>query len=89
MKTTQTLVISGDGVKAMYSEAGLFDVRKIGEIKRAKKVSDVKFDASTQKWVAIDRKSRKVVAMDRSRKVCVQKEHAHYEKLIAKGKYPW
>lgn len=85
---TQTLVFDGDTVKAMYSEGG-FDVRRLGPITHARKVSDVKFEPKSQEWVAIDRKSKKVIARDKSRKGCVKKEHAHYEKEIARGKPPW
>jgi hypothetical protein len=89
-KRTQTLVIDDSGnVKAMYSEETGSMLRSSGTIVRAKKVSDVKFDPKTQAWVAIDRKSRKVVARDASRKECVRKEHAHYEKEIARGNPPW
>jgi hypothetical protein len=88
-RETQTLVIEGGTVKAMYTETGPIDVRMLGDIKKAKKVSDVKFDPKMQSWVAIDRKSKKVVAKDRSRAGCVLKEHAHYEKEISRGKPPW
>jgi hypothetical protein len=85
-----TLVIDGSGnVRSMYSEETALLLEKLGPIQSAKKVSDVKFDPKTQTWVAIDRKSRKVVARDVSRKGCVRKEHAHYEKEIARGKPPW
>lgn len=90
MKQTQTIVIDARGdVKAMYSEGTRSMVRRLGTITRAKKVSDVEFDPKTQTWVAIDRKSRKVVARDESRKACVREEHAHYEKEISKGRPPW
>lgn len=89
MKTQQTIVIDGDTVCAMYSEDSFFDVRDIGIIEEAKKVSDVIFNAKKQRWEAIDRKTRRVVAHDPSRKGCVSKEHAYYEARISAGKYPW
>lgn len=89
MKTTQTLVIEGDTVKAMYIEGACIDIREVGTIDLAKKVSDVKFDAKSQEWIAVDRKTRRVVARDPSRAGCVTKEHAYYEARIISGKYPW
>lgn len=49
----------------------------------------MKFDLRRQEWIAVDRRTGKVIARDKSRKACVQKEHDHYEKNIARGNYPW
>ncbi len=88
-RVSQTFEISGDTVKCLYNESRDVDVRDLGEIVKARKISDVKFDPKTQTWTAIDRKSKKVIARDKSRKTCVEKEHAYYEKKIAGGKPPW
>jgi hypothetical protein len=87
-KETQTFVIEDGVVRCMYTEGGI-DVSGLGRIRKAKKVSDVKFDAKTQTWVAVDRRTRKIVARDASRKECVRKEHQHYDRGISKGKLPW
>lgn len=88
-RAVQTIVISGDTVRAMYTEDDEIDVRSFGTITIAKKVSDVKFNPKRQLWEAIDRKTKKVVASDPSRPGCVKKEHAYYERRILAGKYPW
>jgi len=88
-KISQTFVIEGDVVKCLYNEAQDVDVRKLGDIVRAEKISDVRFDTKTQTWIAVDRKTGKTIARDRSRKKCVEKEHAFYEGMIAAGKPPW
>ncbi len=64
------------------------DVREVGDIIASDKISDVKFNTKTQLWEAIDRKTLKVVATDRSRTGCVRKEHAYYESEIAQGRIP-
>lgn len=89
MKQVQTLVIEGDQINALYTEKIGLDVRQMGRITKAEKISDVKFNPKTQRWEAIDRKTKKVVATDKSRTGCVEKEHAYYDRRIAKGKYPW
>lgn len=91
MKKTplQTFVIDGDRVEALYNEEVGMDVRIAGKIRRAEKISDVKFDAASQKWIAVDRRTRKIIARDKSRKRCVQKEHAYYEREITRGRIPW
>lgn len=90
-EVVQTFIISKkDGsIKALYVEGARFDMRKIGRILKARKISDVKFNEKTQLWEAVDRKSGKVIASARTRKGCVEAEHLHYEKQISKGKYPW
>lgn len=88
-KTTQTFVLEGANVKAMYSESGGIDVRSLGRIKQARKVSDVRFNRRTQEWEAIDRRTKLVVVSHPSRKECVRLEHQHYDRGISKGKFPW
>jgi len=77
---------NGD-VNCMYSEET--GAHFHGTVKEAEKVSDVKFDSASQEWVALDRKTKEVIARDPSRKACVQKEHAYYENKIADGDFPW
>lgn len=88
-QSTQTFVIQGSTVRSMYLESGGVDIRSLGPIKEAKKVSDVKFNQRTQKWEAIDRRSKRVVVSHRSRKTCVRLEHQHYDRGISQGKCPW
>lgn len=88
-KFSQTFIIDGDHIESLYSEVKGVDVRKLGTIKKAKKISDVKFNPKTQKWEAIDRKTKKVIAKDKSRSECVRKEHVYYEREIANGQIPW
>jgi hypothetical protein len=87
-RRSQSFVIDGANVKALYSEEGL-DVRSLGQLRQARKISDVRFNPKLQLWQAIDRRTRKVIASDRSRKGCVRKEHQHYDRDISKGKFPW
>ncbi len=88
-KISQTLVLDGDTVLGMYTEAGIMDVLEFGVIELAKKVSDVEFNPEKQRWEAKDRKTRRVVAHDKLRSECVRKEHAYYERRIRQKKYPW
>ena len=88
VKRCHSIAIEGDVVHALYQE-GPVDVREIGAITKAEKISDVKFDPRLQSWTAVDRKTGKVIARDRSRKTCVEKEHAYYEREIARGRAPW
>ena len=86
---SQTFIIDGDKVECLYTEVEGLDVRKLGRIKKAKKISDVKFHAGEQQWHAIDRKTGKIIARDPSRSECVRKEHQYYEREIAEGRIPW
>jgi hypothetical protein len=88
-KETQTFVIEDGVVRCMYSEKGAVDLASIGVIRKAKKVSDVSYNAKLQLWEAVDRKTGKVVARDGSRKECVRKEHQHYDSGISRGRLPW
>lgn len=88
-RAIQTLVIEGDRVRAMYSETAPINTRTLGPIVQAKKVSDVRFNSAKQRWEAVDRRTKRVVAHDPSRAGCVQKEHAYYERGIRRGRYPW
>jgi len=85
----QALVLRGDSIYCMYTEKPGIDVRKYGDVKRAVKVSDVVFNAKKQRWEAIDRKTKKIVAKNKSRAECVAAEHAHYVLMIAEGRFPW
>lgn len=91
MKVSQTLIIDPENgaVTALYNESVGLDVRKLGRISRAEKISDVAFNTKTQLWEAVDRKSGKVIAADASRKKCVRMEHVYYEAEIKKGRMPW
>lgn len=84
---SQSFIIEGDRVEALYNEE--VDVRLLGEIIRAEKISDIRFDPERQEWTAVDRKTGRTIARDRSRSECVRKEHAFYEREISEGRIPW
>lgn len=87
-RKVQSYEISGSEVTALHSEDG-FDLKALGPIVKAEKISDVRFNVKRQMWEAVDRKTGRVIARDASRSACVALEHDHYEKMISAGKIPW
>ena len=88
-RKVRSYVIEGGTVTCMYSDEDRALLGKTGKIIRAEKISDLRFNPTRQKWEAVDRKTKKVIASDATRKGCVRKEHDHYERMIARGVIPW
>lgn len=86
----RSYVVDAKGnISCLYYDGDRSLFRMMGRMVRAKKISDVRFSPDKQRWEAVDRKTRKVIAFDAARKRCVEKEHDFYERMIARGVIPW
>jgi hypothetical protein len=60
----------------------------LGRILDMPRASRVEFDVTEQRWVARDARSGRIIASDQSRETVLRKEHEHYTREIARGRYP-
>lgn len=85
----RSFVIEEGVVTCLYADEDRKILGKVGRTTKAEKISDVRFNAKAQKWEAVDRKTRKVIATHVTRAGCVRGEHDYYEELISRGVIPW
>ena len=88
-RKVRSFVIENGTVTCLYSDEDRKILGKVGRTTKAEKISDVRFNARTQKWEAVDRKTKKVIATHATRAGCVRGEHEYYEGLISRGIIPW